>query len=63
MITLSDEYSEELLARHEEEILRLKDERRAKAPILVSINKWFDLCDDQRKLDVSNLLAVGVRED
>lgn len=28
-----DEFSEELLARHEEEIARLKEERRIKAPI------------------------------
>lgn len=54
-IFFEDEHNEELLARHEEEISRLKEERRIKAPILASITKYFEICDDERKLAVSLL--------
>lgn len=48
----SDEYTEELLTRHEEEITRLKEERRIKAPILASISKYFEICGDEQTLAV-----------
>lgn len=48
----TDEFSEELLARHEEEISRLKEERRIKGPLLASINKYFDVLNDEKKLVV-----------
>jgi Ase1/PRC1/MAP65 family protein len=47
-----DVHSEDLLTIHEEEIARLKEERRSKAPILVSIRKYFQICDEQRQLEV-----------
>ncbi|KAG9025159.1 hypothetical protein FRB95_010487 [Tulasnella sp. JGI-2019a] len=63
-----DEYTEELLARHEEEISRLKEEKRVKAPLLAMINKYFDICDEERQLtesaaDQSRLLGRGPRGD
>ena len=47
-----DEHTEELLARHEEEILRLKDERLIKGPLLASITKYFDICEEEKQLTV-----------
>ncbi|KAG8945513.1 hypothetical protein FRC04_000716 [Tulasnella sp. 424] len=62
-----DEFSEELLARHEEEISRLKEERRIKGPLLASINKYFDVLNDEKKLvesaqDQSRLTGKGPRD-
>lgn len=64
---LADDFDEDLLTRHEEEIARLKEERRIKAPILASINKYFDVCEDERKLaesaaDQTRLLGRGPRD-
>jgi Ase1/PRC1/MAP65 family protein len=47
-----DVHSEDLLTIHEEEIARLKEERRSKAPILVSIRKYFQICNEQKQLEV-----------
>ncbi|PVF98682.1 hypothetical protein CPB86DRAFT_814523 [Serendipita vermifera] len=63
-----DEHTEDLLNIHEEEIARLKEERRSKAPILVSIRKYYQVCDEQKQLeasasDQSRLLGRGARGD
>ncbi|KAG8935183.1 hypothetical protein FRC01_007416 [Tulasnella sp. 417] len=62
-----DEFSEELLARHDEEIARLKEERRIKGPILATINKYFDVRNDEKQLlestqDQSRLTGKGPRD-
>ncbi|TBU28439.1 microtubule associated protein-domain-containing protein [Dichomitus squalens] len=62
-----DEHTEELLSIHEEEIKRLKEERRMKGPLLHSIKKYFDICDDEKELaasasDQSRLLGRGPRD-
>ncbi|TFK86430.1 hypothetical protein K466DRAFT_524216 [Polyporus arcularius HHB13444] len=62
-----DEHTEELLSIHEEEIKRLKEERRMKGPLLASIRKYFDICDDEKELlaaasDQSRLLGRGPRD-
>ncbi|KAF9493718.1 hypothetical protein BDN71DRAFT_1449968 [Pleurotus eryngii] len=59
-----DEFSEELLSIHEAEIQRLKDERRKKAPLLASIKKYFEICEEEKELaaaasDQSRLLGRG----
>lgn len=63
-----DEHTEDLLTIHEEEIVRLKEERRSKAPILVAIRKYYQICDEQKQLeasasDQSRLLGRGTRGD
>ncbi len=63
----ADEHTEELLSIHEEEIKRLKEERRMKGPLLASIRKYFDICDDEKELlaaasDQSRLLGRGPRD-
>ncbi|KAH9042589.1 microtubule associated protein-domain-containing protein [Lactarius pseudohatsudake] len=62
-----DEHTEELLLIHEEEIRRLKDERRTKAHLLPSIRKYFDICGEEKELansasDQSRLLGRGPRD-
>ncbi|KAL6303787.1 microtubule associated protein-domain-containing protein, partial [Sparassis latifolia] len=62
-----DEHTEELLAIHEEEIRRLKEERRAKGPLLAAIRKYFEICEDEKELaaaatDQSRLLGRGSRD-
>ncbi|PIL27511.1 hypothetical protein GSI_10662 [Ganoderma sinense ZZ0214-1] len=64
---VDDEHTEELLSLHEEEIKRLKDERRLKGPLLNSIKKYFDICEDEKELaaaasDQSRLLGRGPRD-
>ncbi|GLB41020.1 putative microtubule associated protein (MAP65/ASE1 family) [Lyophyllum shimeji] len=59
-----DEHTEELLTIHEDEIKRLKEERRQKAPLLSSIKKYFDICQEEKELsaaasDQSRLLGRG----
>ncbi len=66
-ISITDEHTEELLCLHEEEIKRLKEERRLKGPLLKSIQKYFDICDDEKELaasasDQSRLLGKGPRD-
>ena len=62
-----DEHSEDLLTTHEDEIRRLKEERRRKAPLLTSIRKYFEICDGEKELaaaaqDQSRLLGRGPRD-
>ncbi|KAI9441326.1 microtubule associated protein-domain-containing protein [Lactarius indigo] len=62
-----DEHTEELLLIHEEEIRRLKEERRTKAHLLPSIRKYFDICGEEKELansasDQSRLLGRGSRD-
>jgi protein regulator of cytokinesis 1 len=62
-----DEHTEELLIIHEDEIRRLKEERRLKAPLLASIRKYFDICDEEKELamaaaDQTRLLGRGPRD-
>lgn len=62
-----DEHTEELLTIHEDEIRRLKEERRNKAPLLASIKKYFEICEEERELaaaasDQTRLLGRGSRD-
>lgn len=62
-----DEHTEELLALHEDEIVRLKDERKMKGSLLLSIRKYFDILEDERELaaaasDQTRLLGRGPRD-
>ncbi|KZT70570.1 hypothetical protein DAEQUDRAFT_725083 [Daedalea quercina L-15889] len=62
-----DEHTEELLAIHEEEIRRLKEERGLKGPLLAGVRKYFDICGEERELaaaasDQSRLLGRGPRD-
>ncbi|KAH8103389.1 microtubule associated protein-domain-containing protein [Cristinia sonorae] len=62
-----DEHTEELLSIHEEEIRRLKEDRKMKGPLLNSIKKYFDICEDEKELaaaaqDQSRLLGRGPRD-
>lgn len=62
-----DEFTEELLAIHEDEIKRLKEERRNKAPLLANIKKYFDICEEEKELaaaasDQSRLTGRGPRD-
>ncbi|PPR07863.1 hypothetical protein CVT24_005600 [Panaeolus cyanescens] len=62
-----DEFTEELLTIHEDEIKRLKEERRMKAPLLSSIKKYFDICQEEKELaaaasDQSRLTGRGPRD-
>ncbi|KIY72254.1 hypothetical protein CYLTODRAFT_388873 [Cylindrobasidium torrendii FP15055 ss-10] len=62
-----DEHTEELLTIHEEEISRLKEERREKAPLLAAIKKYFEICEEEKELaaaasDQTRLLGRGARD-
>ncbi|KDQ11552.1 hypothetical protein BOTBODRAFT_57325 [Botryobasidium botryosum FD-172 SS1] len=62
-----DEHTEELLVMHEEEIMKLKEERRTKLPILGSITKYFEICQEEKDLaaaaqDQSRLTGRGPRD-
>ncbi|KAK7050494.1 microtubule associated protein-domain-containing protein [Favolaschia claudopus] len=62
-----DEHTEELLTVHEDEIKRLKEEKRMKAPLLAAIKRYFDICEEERELaaaasDQSRLLGRGARD-
>lgn len=62
-----DEHTEELLTIHEDEITRLKEERKRKGPLLLSIKKYFDISEDEKELaasasDQSRLLGRGPRD-
>ncbi|KDR79106.1 hypothetical protein GALMADRAFT_92933 [Galerina marginata CBS 339.88] len=62
-----DEFTEELLTIHEDEIKRLKDERRVKAPLLAGIKKYFEICEEEKELaaaasDQSRLTGRGPRD-
>jgi len=64
---VADEFTEELLTIHEDEVKRLKEERRMKAPLLASIKKYFDICEEEKELaaaasDQSRLTGRGPRD-
>ena len=64
---LIDEFTEELLTIHEDEIRRLKEERRNKAPLLASIKKYLEICEEEKELaaaasDQSRLTGRGPRD-
>ncbi|KAF9223144.1 hypothetical protein BS17DRAFT_782435 [Gyrodon lividus] len=59
-----DEHTEDLLCQHEHEIARLKTEVRLKTPLLTSIRKYFDICEEEKELeraagDQTRLLGRG----
>ena len=56
-----------MLTLHEDEIKRLREERRLKAPLLASIKKYFQICDEEKELaaaatDQTRLLGRGARD-
>lgn len=60
----TDEHTEDLLSQHEHEIVRLKAEVRLKTPMLASIKKYFDICEEEKELeraagDQTRLLGRG----
>ncbi|KAJ6611195.1 microtubule associated protein-domain-containing protein [Mycena sp. CBHHK59/15] len=62
-----DEHTEELLTTHEDEIKRLKEEKRMKAPLLAGIKRYFEICDEEKELaaaasDQTRLLGRGSRD-
>ncbi|KZT35260.1 hypothetical protein SISSUDRAFT_188445 [Sistotremastrum suecicum HHB10207 ss-3] len=62
-----DEHTEELFILHEEEIRRLKHERKRKAPLLAAIRKYAEICEEEKELnaaasDQSRLLGRGPRD-
>ncbi|KAF7303775.1 hypothetical protein MIND_00607100 [Mycena indigotica] len=62
-----DEHTEDLLTTHEDEIKRLKEEKRVKAPLLASIKRYFDICEEEKELaaaasDQTRLLGRGPRD-
>jgi len=48
----ADEHTEDLLTIHEEQITKLKEERKSKATILVAIRKYFQILEEQKELEV-----------
>ncbi|KAG9311435.1 microtubule associated protein-domain-containing protein [Chiua virens] len=61
---LDDEHTEDLLSQHEHEIARLKAEVRLKTPMLASIKKYLDICEEEKELeraagDQTRLLGRG----
>lgn len=64
---VTDEFTEELLTIHEDEIKRLKEERRNKAPLLAGVKKYFEICVEEKELsaaafDQSRLTGRGPRD-
>ncbi|KAJ7705442.1 microtubule associated protein-domain-containing protein [Mycena rosella] len=62
-----EEHTEELLIIHEDEIKRLKEEKRMKAPLLAGIKRYFDICEEEKELaaaasDQTRLLGRGSRD-
>jgi protein regulator of cytokinesis 1 len=52
---------------HEDEIRKLTEERRLKAPLLANVRRYFELCKEERELtmaasDQSRLLGRGPRD-
>ncbi|KAF8443950.1 microtubule associated protein-domain-containing protein [Boletus edulis BED1] len=61
---VDDEHTEDLLSQHEHEIARLKAEVRLKKPMLASIKKYLDICEEEKELervagDQTRLLGRG----
>jgi hypothetical protein len=48
----ADGHTEDLLTIHEEEIAKLKEERKSKASIIVAIGKYFQVLEGQKELEV-----------
>ena len=46
------EHTEDLLTIHEEQIAKLKEERKTKATILVAVRKYFQILEEQKELEV-----------
>lgn len=46
------EHTEDLLTIHEEQIAKLKEERKTKANILVAVRKYFQILEEQKELEV-----------
>ncbi|KAK7456984.1 Microtubule bundling protein [Stygiomarasmius scandens] len=64
---VDDEHTEELFGIHEEEIRKLQEEKRLKAPLLASVRKYFEICDEERELaaaatDQTRLTGRGSRD-
>ncbi|KAF9067284.1 microtubule associated protein-domain-containing protein [Rhodocollybia butyracea] len=64
---VDDEHTEELLLIHEEEVRKLKEEKRIKAPLLAGIKKYFEICEEEKELavaasDQTRLLGRGARD-
>ncbi|KAF5340429.1 hypothetical protein D9758_013548 [Tetrapyrgos nigripes] len=64
---VDDEHTEELFGIHEDEIRKLQEEKRLKAPLLASVRKYFEICDEERELaaaasDQSRLTGRGSRD-
>lgn len=62
-----DEFTEDLLTSHEDEIKGLKLERKLKGSLLTSIKKYFDIVHDEKELaaaasDQTRLLSRGPRD-
>ncbi|KAF8904614.1 microtubule associated protein-domain-containing protein [Mucidula mucida] len=62
-----DEHTEELLTIHEDEIKKLKEEKRMKAPLLAAIKKYFEISEEEKELaasaaDQSRLTGRGARD-
>lgn len=56
-----------MLTIHEDEIKRLKDDRRRKAPLLAAIKKYFEICEEEKELaasaaDQTRLTGRGSRD-
>ena len=47
-----DEYTEELLAQHEDEITRLKEDKKTKTRLLISVRKYMEICEEEKQLAV-----------
>jgi protein regulator of cytokinesis 1 len=63
----ADEFTEELLTRHEEEVQQLKEELKQKAGLLAGIKKYMEICGEEQELaasaqDQSRLLGRGPRD-
>ncbi|KAF9042768.1 hypothetical protein BDZ89DRAFT_1009085 [Hymenopellis radicata] len=62
-----DTHTEELLKIHEDEIKKLKEEKRMKAPLLAAIKKYFEISEEEEALaaaasDQSRLTGRGARD-
>jgi hypothetical protein len=53
LIEHDEEASEAVLEYLEEQIVRLKDERRLKGPLAAMVNSFFKILDEEKELQVS----------
>jgi len=47
----TDEHIEDLLSQHEHEIAQLKAEVWLKMPLLTSIRKYIEICEEEKELE------------